>query len=129
MQIIALGSDVIECVRIRELIERYGESFLRRAFSDREIRHCQSRRQSTEHFAGTWAAKEAVMKCLAAPARVHRIDAEIRADSAGAVQVVLHGTARERADDMKINSWLITVSHCREFATATAIALGPIARS
>ena len=62
--IIGLGTDIIEVPRIGEMIERHGELFLQRVFTDQEIRYCQQRKASLQHFAGRWAAKEAVMKTL-----------------------------------------------------------------
>ena len=46
------------------MVENHGELFLRRVYTDREIRFCQSRRHAIEHFAGLWAAKEAILKAL-----------------------------------------------------------------
>ena len=64
MEIVGIGTDIVECVRIARMIERHGELFLTRVYTDREIRYCRARRRATEHFAGRWAAKEAVLKCL-----------------------------------------------------------------
>src|ERR1700722_3891488 len=64
MLVIAVGTDVVEVVRIGQMIERHGEVFLNRVYTDDEIRDCQRRKEYTQHFAGRWAAKEAVMKTL-----------------------------------------------------------------
>ena len=64
MQLIGLGTDIVDCVRIARMIEQHEELFLQRVYTPREIRYCQARKQKTEHFAGRWAAKEAVMNCL-----------------------------------------------------------------
>ena len=60
--IVGLGTDIIEIVRIGRMVERHGEVFLNRVFTPDEIRYCQKRKESYQHFAGRWAAKEAVMK-------------------------------------------------------------------
>ena len=62
--IIGLGTDIIEVTRIGEMIERHGEVFLQRVFTEQEIAYCQHRKASLQHYAGRWAAKEAVMKTL-----------------------------------------------------------------
>ena len=62
--ILGVGTDITECLRIERMIERHGESFIARVYTPEEIRYCQSRKQATQHFAGRWAAKEAVLKAL-----------------------------------------------------------------
>ena len=64
MLIIAVGTDIVEVLRIGQMIERHGEIFLNRVYTDDEIRYCRRRREYTQHYAGRWAAKEAVMKTL-----------------------------------------------------------------
>ncbi|MFL5327855.1 MAG: holo-ACP synthase [Gemmataceae bacterium] len=124
MEILGLGSEIVECVRIREMIEDHGEAFLNRTFTDREMRFCQARRQATEHFARFWAVKEAVMKCLNAAGTIRRTDIEVRLEAEGATRVVLHATARDRAEELRVADVIATASHCRAYATATAIAVG-----
>ena len=64
MNIIGIGTDIVECLRIAQMIERHGELFITRVYTPHEIQYCQSRKQATQHFAGRWAAKEAVLKAL-----------------------------------------------------------------
>ena len=64
MRIIGIGTDIVECVRIADMIQRHDEIFLTRVFTEREIGYCRSRRKATEHFAARFAAKEAVLKSL-----------------------------------------------------------------
>ena len=47
MEIAGLGTDIIECVRIRRMIEEHGELFLQRVYTEKEIRYCNSRRRAT----------------------------------------------------------------------------------
>src|SRR5947209_15348284 len=63
-QILGIGTDIIECPRIGKMIEQHGELFLRRVYTEREIRYCQARKHAIEHFAGRWAAKEAILKAI-----------------------------------------------------------------
>src|SRR5712664_3931240 len=64
MEILGIGTDIVECLRIGRMIEQHGEIFLTRVYTEREIRYCQERKHAIEHFAGRWAAKEAILKCL-----------------------------------------------------------------
>ncbi len=125
MQIVGIGTDIVECLRIGRMVEQHGELFLTRVYTPREIRYCQNRKHSTEHFAGRWAAKEAILKCLGTGWRrgLCWTDLEIRNDSQGKPRVVLRGAARDQAEQMRISEVLITISHCRAYATASAIAV------
>ena len=62
--IIGLGVDATEIDRIAATIERFGDRFIRRVFTDTEIAYCTRRRVPTIHFAGRFAAKEACAKAL-----------------------------------------------------------------
>jgi len=126
MPVISIGTDIVEVVRIGQMIERHGEIFLNRVYTDDEIRYCQRRKEYTQHFAGRWAAKEAVMKTLGTgwSRGVGWRDIEICSSRSGAPSIVLRGAAREIAQQAGICDVLISISHCRSFATATAIAVG-----
>ena len=62
--ILGVGTDLIEIARIAESIRRYGERFLRRIFTPREIEYCQRKKNAAESFAARFAAKEAGAKAL-----------------------------------------------------------------
>jgi holo-[acyl-carrier protein] synthase len=125
MEIVGIGSDIVECMRIGRMVDQHGEQFLTRVFTEREIQFCQSRKHAMQHFAGRWAAKEAVWKCLGAGGRrgASWTELEIRNDAQGLPRVHVCGTARDRARALRVSDILITVSHCRAYATATAIAV------
>ena len=108
------------------MIERHGEVFLTRVFTEEELRYCQRSKHHNQQFAGRWAEKEAVMNTLGTGfARgVGWQDIEVRCERSGQPRIVLHGSAREYAERLGISEILITISHCRAYATATAIALG-----
>ena len=125
MEIVGIGTDIVECLRIGRMIEQHGELFLMRVYTPREIRYCQARRHSTEHFAGRWAAKEAIMKCLGTGWRrgMCWTDVEVRNDVSGKPAVHLGGAAKDQAQHLHLSDILLTISHCRAFATACAIAV------
>ena len=62
--LVGLGADIIEVDRIRGVIERQGERFLHRVFTDEERAYCQGMTHSHKHYAARFAAKEAVSKCF-----------------------------------------------------------------
>jgi holo-[acyl-carrier protein] synthase len=125
MEIVGIGTDIVECLRIGRMIERHGEQFLTRVYTDREIRYCQERKRATEHFAGRWAAKEAILKCLGTGWRrgLCWTDMEIRNDPDGKPQVLLCGATKDVAQRLRIGDVMISISHCRAYATAYALAV------
>ena len=62
--IVGLGTDIVEVERIAKMMADHGDHFLDRVFTPGEIAHCRGRKDSAPHYAGRWAAKEAVMKVL-----------------------------------------------------------------
>jgi holo-[acyl-carrier protein] synthase len=134
MDILGIGSDIVECPRIGKMIEQHGELFLRRVYTDREIRYCQSRKHAIEHFAGRWAAKEAILKTLATGGgrKIAWTEIEIRNGLHGQPRVLVCGEAKEAALRGGIGDILVSIAHCRTYATAYALAVGsaaPVARS
>jgi holo-[acyl-carrier protein] synthase len=125
MEIVGIGTDIVECIRIGRMIEAHGEIFLTRVYTDREVRYCQARKRAMEHFAGRWAAKEAILKCLGSGWRrgLAWTDMEIRNDPGGQPRVLLCGGVKDLAQTLRISDILISISHCRAYATAYALAL------
>ncbi len=125
MSIIGLGTDIVECLRIAKMIERHGELFLTRVYTPREIEYCSSRKAATQHYAGRWAAKEAILKALGTgwSRGIRWQDIEVRNDLAGKPSVALGGGAREVCERLGIGEMLISISHCRSHATACAVAI------
>lgn len=126
MAIIGIGTDIIECLRIAQMIERHGELFINRVYTKHEIQYCQSRKLATQHFAGRWAAKEAILKALGTGWRrgISWRDMEIRNEPGGRPTVALRGGARDVVEQLGIAEMLISISHCRSHATAYALAQG-----
>jgi holo-[acyl-carrier protein] synthase len=126
MDILGIGTDIIECPRIGKMIEQHGELFLRRVYTEREIRYCQARKHAIEHFAGRWAAKEAIMKAIGTgwSRGIAWTDVEIRNDEGGQPRVLVCGSAKDFARERGIGDILISISHCRTYATAYALAVG-----
>jgi holo-[acyl-carrier protein] synthase len=128
MDILGIGTNIIECPRIGKMVENHGELFLRRVYTDREIRYCQARKHAIEHFAGLWAAKEAIVKALGSgwSQGVSWTDIEIRQERQGPPKVLVAGEAKAAAIRQGIGDILISISHCRTYATAYALALGAV---
>lgn len=120
--LVSIGTDIVECVRIAQMIEKYGEVFLQRVFTQKEIEYCSSRKAATQHYAGRWAAKEAVMKVLGTgwSKGIHWTDLEVTNEVSGAPKLILSGRAAEIAKERGIREVMLSISHCRSYATAFA---------
>lgn len=126
MKVLGIGTDIIECLRIAQMIERHGELFINRVYTPYEIRYCSSRKQATQHYAGRWAAKEAILKALGTGWRrgISWRDIEVRNDNLGKPVVGLRGGARDLVEQLGIREMLVSISHCRSHAMAHALAMG-----
>ena len=122
--IVGLGTDIVEVERIGRMIEQHGDSFVQRIFTTAEADYCRQRKHSSEPFAGRWAAKEAVMKVLGTGfvQGTHFQDIEVVSEAIGPTRASCC-TAQpvHVAKQLGIDEVLITISHCHEYATATAI--------
>lgn len=125
MGILGLGTQVMECARVRQLIDGHADVFLKQVYTDREVRHCNSKKQTTEHFTALWAAKEAVFRALGTTWKrgMCWTDVEIVHDNGGPPHAVVSGATRELMATRGVNHILLTMAFCRSFATATAVAL------
>lgn len=122
-----IGTDIIEIKRIEQVIQRYGNRFLNRVFTPTEQTYCLRHKESARHFAGRFAAKEAIVKAMGVGFRdgVSWTDIEIINDHLGKPIVHLSGHLKQLADDLKTPAMIhISISHCKEYATAFAIVSG-----
>jgi holo-[acyl-carrier protein] synthase len=119
---IRTGVDLIPVGRIAALLDRYGERFARRVFTDRELAAC---RQRPERLAARYAAKEAVSKALGTGiGRVSWREIEVVNDAAGRPELVLRGRAAELAAELGLRQWSVSLSHTQEQAIAFVVAAG-----
>lgn len=124
--IVGLGTDIVEISRIGQMIERHGDTFLKRVFTESENEYCGTKKNKEQHYAGRWAAKEAVMKTLGTGfvKGIGWKEIEVVNLKSGKPTIVISGGVEQYAGELGIEEILISISHSREFATATAIAVG-----
>jgi holo-[acyl-carrier protein] synthase len=124
--ILGIGTNITECLRIARMIERHGELFVNRVYTPEEIRYCRNRKQTTQHFTGRWAAKEAILRALGTTWQrgITWCDIEIRREPGGQLAVCVRGGVKELVERLGVSDILLSISHCRTYATATAITLG-----
>jgi holo-[acyl-carrier protein] synthase len=123
--IVGIGTDIIEISRVRDSIERYGERFLRRVFTDGERAYCEVKSDHARwaSFAARFAAKEACSKALGSGIGEHVAwrDIEITVDAAGKPHLRLFGKVAERFATSPVHILHVSLSHSADFATAFVI--------
>src|SRR5258707_2433773 len=122
MEIIGVGLDATEIERVANMIERYGERFLRRVFTDREIAYCQAKRDFASSYAARFAAKEAAMKALGTghSRGVYWTGIEV-VRRHGPPQIRFHGGAAELFTAMGGTSSLLLPTHSHQLTMAHAV--------
>ncbi len=117
--------DATDIDRIADAIDRYGDRFVRRVFTDEEVAYCTVRRVPAIHFAGRFAAKEAAMKALGTGHSRGVIWRDIEViRRGGPPQLALRGGAASRFSAMGGRSSLLTITHSDDLALAQVLILG-----
>ena len=125
--IVGIGVDLFSVTRVEDDLDR-GEQGLRDTiYTPEEIAYCQSKRYPAQHFEARFAAKEAVFKALGASglAGQHWRDVEVRVERNGRSYVLLHGKVREAADQLKVATVHVSLSHTRDWAVASVVMEAP----
>jgi len=124
--VVGIGIDIVNIDRIERLIARWGNLFLSRVFTEREIIWCQKRARSPECFATRFAAKEAFLKAIGWGLRngIQWRDIEVENDPMGKPLLAFHRRAKEVLKAHRIKQALITLSHDRPYAVAHVLLEG-----
>ena len=125
MEIVGLGTQVLECARVRKMIDQHAEAFLKQVYTDREVAYCNTKKQTTENFTALWAAKEAVFRALGTTWKrgMNWADVEVIHDNGTPARVVVVGPTAELLAARGVSQVMLSTAFCREFATATALAV------
>lgn len=119
--LVGTGIDVVEIERIKNSIERYGERFLNRIFTEREVSYCQRKRNSAESFAARFAAKEAAAKALGTGIQqgVTWKEMEVRRSPGQRPTLHFSGRAQQMAQRLGVRQISLSVTHSTAVAMAT----------
>src|SRR5688572_28394574 len=115
MEIIGSGIDATEISRIAEAIERYGDRFVHRVFTEAEIAYCRRKRDAASSFAARFAAKEAAMKALGTghSRGVYWRGIEV-VRHGGPPRLQFHGGAEHRSLALGATGSVLTITHSRD---------------
>src|SRR5205823_11363144 len=123
MSVIGTGVDLVECARIQRSIDRFGDRFLHRVFTDGEIEYSMSMKFPGRHLAARFAAKEAVSKAFGTgigKAMGWR-NIDVQKKPSGEPYLVFSGPAQELATKIGVTAALVTLSHTEHYAMACIV--------
>lgn len=116
------GVDLIEISRIEEVVARHGKHYLERIYTPAELEQCGKR---VESLAGRFAAKEAVAKALGCGiGDVTWKEIEILGDEQNAPILTLHGVAEQKAKNLGLVNWSVSISHSQSHSVAFVVMAG-----
>ena len=123
--IFGTGVDIVEVFRMRDAIDKWGDNFLKKIFTDREIGYSNSKRFSCQHFAARFAAKEAVVKAFGEPKKfpIKWTEIEVLNDDEGKPTIKFHEDALKLKNKKKVDSVILSMSHSKNYAIASVILL------
>jgi holo-[acyl-carrier protein] synthase len=123
MAIVGTGVDICEVARVRSTIDRFGQRFLKRVFTQAEREYCESKRNRIERYAARFAAKEAAMKAIGTGLRrgVTWQDFEVSREPGGRPTLILRGKGADFAAKLGVKRAALSITHTREQALAQVI--------
>src|SRR5262245_43731109 len=121
-----VGVDLALISRVRDIVARWDERFLRRVFTDGEIAYCRGRRDPIQHYAARFAAKGATLKALGSGLSmgVRWQELEVRRERGQAPTMVLSGRSRSIAHARGGDRVLLSLTHDGDYAMAQAMLIG-----
>ena len=122
--ILGVGTDIVDCSRIRDALDRHEDKFEARVFTNDERAYCRRMSDSTPHFAARFAAKEAMRKAMGEGPDLNWQDVEVIRSEHGPVSIKVHGVAAEVYEKMGVKRCFLTLSHESIAAVATVILEG-----
>jgi holo-[acyl-carrier protein] synthase len=124
--VIGVGTDLMEIERIAQSIARFGDRFLQRVFTPREIEYCQRKKNAAESFAARFAAKEAGAKALGTGIShgVSWLELEVAREPSGKPGLELSGRAAEWAKQLGVARTSLSLTHSRDIALAVVVMEG-----
>jgi holo-[acyl-carrier protein] synthase len=123
MSVIGIGIDLVECARIQNSLDRFGERFLKRVFTDGEISYSMSMKFPARHLAARFAAKEAVSKAFGTGIgkSMGWRDIDVQKRPSGEPFLILSGGAEQLAKERQVQNALITLSHTDQIGMAMIV--------
>jgi holo-[acyl-carrier protein] synthase len=124
--IVGIGVDIVEVERMRRTVERHGDHFVRRVFTDEEAAYCRRCAHPEQRFATRFAAKEAALKALGVgwTQGVQFTEVEVVTNELGAPSILFSGRALELSKGLGVERIHVSLTHHRDFAIAQVLLEG-----
>ncbi len=121
--IYGIGTDLVETDRIGRVIEKWGDKFTRRVFSDREIDYCRRHAHASIHYGARFAVKESFLKALGVGLGmgVKLIDIETLNEETGRPYLKLYGGAQSRYETAGVVQMHVSITHTQNYASAIVL--------
>lgn len=122
--IYGVGIDMVEVERIKNAMQKRGQRFTQRIFTEKEVLYCEKREKSKyQHYAARFAAKEAVFKALGTGWRQGVSWSEIEVENlpSGKPRINVFGRTKEIAESLGGKTFHISITHCKEYAISEVI--------
>jgi holo-[acyl-carrier protein] synthase len=121
--IVGIGTDLMEIARIQQSIARFGDRFLHRVYTPREIQYCSQKKNAAESFAARFAAKEAGAKALGTGIShgISWLELEVTREPTGKPSLQLSGRAADRARSQGVTNITLSLTHSRNTALAVVV--------
>jgi holo-[acyl-carrier protein] synthase len=118
--IAGIGVDIVKIERIKTAVDRWGERFMDRVFTEDEKKYSLGKYNPYPHLAARFAYKEALVKALGTGFRmgIKWKDIEMVRNGAGKPEARLHGAVKELADNQNIKDIMVSISHDTDYAIA-----------
>lgn len=125
MTVAGIGIDAVEIKRFQKAVEDYGDNFLKKIFTSKEMEYAKTKKAFYMHMSGKFAAKEAVKKALPDGIEIGLkwSDIEILNSEDGKPFAVLHGNAKRLMEKFNLSRVFVSISHTETIATANAMAV------
>ena len=125
MHLYGIGIDVVEVQRVGSSIDEFGSKFLKRIFTEKERKYCDSQKRPVIHYAARFAAKEAIAKAFGTGIgkSISWLDMEITRKESGEPQVVMTGAGKKFAEEINVKDIKVSLTHAEHYAAANAVVL------
>ncbi|XDD42083.1 holo-ACP synthase [Leptospira sp. WS60.C2] len=120
---LSVGNDIVENERIRELLQKHGDRFLKRVFTEDEVEYCHKHKDPVPFLAGRFACKEAVIKALdLEPGQVADMrEIELAGTNFGKKTLVIHGKTEKFFREKGFTGSSVSISHADHYSTAVVV--------
>ena len=122
--IYGVGVDIIEVERIKEAVSCFGERFLSRVFTSKEVAYCQGKANKYQSLAARFCAKEAVIKAFRLSGWLSLNEIEVVNSKDNSPEIRLKGKSKEKFEKLFLGSIHLSLSHTKDYALAQVVIEG-----